>query len=46
MNSPSLPMLLLTLLLFAVFAAIVCWTLGRKRKHKLEQPKFRMLDDE
>lgn len=45
MSSVALPMLLVTLLLFAVFAAIVVWTMRKKRKQKLEEPKHRMLDD-
>lgn len=32
--------------LFLIFAAIVVRTLRRQRKERLEEPKYRMLDDE
>lgn len=36
--------LLMTMTLFAVFAAIVLWTFSGKRKKRLEEPKERMLE--
>ncbi len=38
--------LLLTALLLAILAAITAATLGKKRKRKLEEPKYRMLKDD
>jgi cbb3-type cytochrome oxidase subunit 3 len=35
-----------TLLMFAVFVAIVARTYGRKRREKGEAPKYRMLDED
>jgi hypothetical protein len=38
--------LLLTALLLAVLTAIAVATLRKKRKQKLEEPKYRMLKDD
>ncbi len=38
--------LLLTALLLAILVAIGVITLRKKSKQKLEEPKFRMLDDD
>jgi hypothetical protein len=38
--------LLLTALLLALLVAIAVVTLRKKSKQKLEEPKFRMLDEE
>lgn len=46
MDWGSLVYLGVTFGLFVIFAAIVCRTLRRKNKHKLEEPKHRMLDDD
>lgn len=46
MDWASLVYLGVTLGLFAIFAAIVVRTYGRKRKQQMEQPKHRMLDDD
>ncbi len=35
-----------TILLFLLFALIVVRTYGRKRKERMEEPKYRMLDDD
>lgn len=32
--------------MFTIFAAIVAYVCGRKRRERLESPKHRMLDDE
>jgi hypothetical protein len=46
MDWASITYLGITFGLFAVFAAIVVRTCGRKRKQKLEEPKHRMLEDD
>jgi cbb3-type cytochrome oxidase subunit 3 len=38
--------LALTTLLLAILVAIAVVTLRKKRKHKLEEPKYRMLQDD
>jgi len=38
--------LLLTALLLAILVVITVQTLRKKSKRKLEEPKFRMLDDD
>lgn len=38
--------LLLTTLLLAILVAIAVATLRRNRKQKLEEPKYRMLEDD
>jgi hypothetical protein len=38
--------LLLTALLLAILIAIAVVTLGKNRKQKLEDPKYRMLEDD
>jgi hypothetical protein len=38
--------LLLTALLLAILTAIAVATLRKKRRHKLEEPKYRMLKDD
>jgi hypothetical protein len=38
--------LLLTALLLAILAAIAVATLKKNRKQKLEEPKYRMLEDD
>jgi len=38
--------LLLTALLLAILVAIAVATLRRNRKQKLEEPKYRMLEDD
>ncbi len=38
--------LLITAILFAVLSAIAVATLRKKRKKKLEEPKYRMLKDD
>jgi hypothetical protein len=35
-----------TFLLFGLFAGIVARTCSRKRKEKVESPKYRMMDDD
>jgi|PlaIllAssembly_1097288.scaffolds.fasta_scaffold1308781_2 cbb3-type cytochrome oxidase subunit 3 len=35
-----------TILLFLIFALIVVRTYSRKRKDRMEDPKYRMLDDD
>ncbi len=35
-----------TVLLFLIFALIVIRTYSGKRKEKMEEPKYRMLDDD
>lgn len=46
MIDARLVFLLLTALLLAIFAAIAVATLRKKRKQKLEEPKYRMLDED
>ncbi len=46
MNDDRLVFLLLTGLMLAILAGIAVATLRRKRKKKLEEPKYRMLDDD
>ncbi len=46
MDWASLIYLGITAGLFIIFAAIVVRTYSRKRKHKLEEPKHRMLEDD
>jgi len=38
--------LTVTIGLFVIFALIVIRTLNKKRKDRLESPKYRMLDDD
>ena len=38
--------LLFTLVLFAVFAGIVVYYFGRRRRERVEAPKYRMLEDD
>ncbi|ADU66863.1 cbb3-type cytochrome c oxidase subunit 3 [Desulfurispirillum indicum] len=35
-----------TFILFGIFVAIVVYTYSRKNRKRLEDPKYRMLDDE
>ena len=46
MNSSALAYILFTLLLSAVFGAIILYYFNPKRKQKIEEPKHRMLDDD
>ena len=46
MIDARLVFLLITALLLAVLTAISVATLGKKRKLKLEEPKYRMLKDD
>ena len=46
MDWASLIYLGVTLGLFAIFAVIVVRTYGRRRKKRMEEPKYRMLDDD
>ena len=46
MIDDRLVFLLLTALMLAVLAGIAFVTLRRKRKEKLEEPKYRMLNDD
>lgn len=46
MIEARLTFLLLTALLLAILVAIAVITLRKKSKQKLEEPKFRMLDDD
>lgn len=46
MIEPRIVFLLLTALMLAILTAIAVATLRKKRKHELEEPKFRMLDDD
>jgi hypothetical protein len=46
MIDARLVFLLLTAVMLAILGGIAVVTLRRKRKQKLEEPKFRMLDDD
>ena len=46
MIDARLVFLLLTVLLLAILAAIAVATLRKDRKQKLEEPKYRMLNDD
>lgn len=46
MSAQALAYLLFTLALSAVFAGIVIYTYGRKRRDRIEAPKYRMLRDD
>jgi hypothetical protein len=46
MIDARLVFLLLTAAMLAILAVIAVITLRTKRKNKLEEPKFRMLDDD
>jgi cbb3-type cytochrome oxidase subunit 3 len=46
MIDARLVFLLLTALLLAILTGIAVFALSRKRKQKLEEPKYRMLDDD
>ncbi len=46
MRHSSLLFLGITLLLLLVFAGLVLRTCSRKRRRQMEEPKYRMLDDE
>jgi hypothetical protein len=46
MINPRIIFLLLTALLLAILVAIAVATLRKNRKQKLEEPKFRMLNDD
>jgi hypothetical protein len=46
MIDARLVFLLLTALLLAILTAIAVATLRKKRKHTLEEPKYRMLKDD
>jgi hypothetical protein len=46
MIDARLVFLLLTVLLLAILTAIAVATLRKKRKQKLEEPKYRMLKDD
>ncbi|HEX9191558.1 MAG TPA: CcoQ/FixQ family Cbb3-type cytochrome c oxidase assembly chaperone [Candidatus Deferrimicrobiaceae bacterium] len=46
MSWRALLYLLFTALLAAVFAGIVAYYYGRRRKDRVESPKYRMLQDE
>jgi len=46
MIDARLVFLLLTAVMLAILAGIAVATLRTNRKHKLEEPKFRMLDDD
>jgi cbb3-type cytochrome oxidase subunit 3 len=46
MTPRAIAYLLFTLLLAGVFAGIVAYYFNRKRRDRVEAPKFRMLDDD
>lgn len=46
MDLASILYLGVTVGLFVIFAVIVIRTMNRKRKDAIEEPKYRMLDDE
>lgn len=46
MSPRALAYLLFTLSLAAVFAGIVVYYFGRKRRDRVEAPKYRMLQDD
>ncbi|RMG58809.1 MAG: cbb3-type cytochrome c oxidase subunit 3 [Deltaproteobacteria bacterium] len=46
MSLQALAYLFFTIILGVVFAAIIVYTYGRKRKEKMEAPKYRILEDE
>jgi cbb3-type cytochrome oxidase subunit 3 len=46
MIDDRLVFLLLTALMLAILTAIAFVTLRKKRKQKLEEPKYRMLDED
>ena len=46
MTGASIFYLGVTILLFVIFAAIVLRTYSAKRHAKVEEPKFRMMDDD
>ncbi len=46
MTGSGLTYLLFTVALCAVFAGIVSYYYGRRRRDRVEAPKFRMLEDD
>lgn len=46
MDLASIYYLGVTLLMFAIFAAIVARTYSRRQREKGEAPKYRMMDDD
>lgn len=46
MTPRALAYLLFTLLLAGVFAGIIAYYFNRKRRDRVEAPKYRMLDDD
>ena len=46
MTLRALLYLIFTALLAAVFAGIVAYYYGRRRRERVEEPKYKMLDDD
>jgi cbb3-type cytochrome oxidase subunit 3 len=46
MTPRALAYLLFTLLLAGIFAGIIAYYFNRKRRDRVEAPKYRMLDDD